>query len=99
MRQVDMERPDLQELELCQSRIRELESKVSDLRMSRRVLMSLLEQAQTSRQMELDRLYKENARLQRQVAAYARQLWIQNGRLAGIRGGNNSESEVAATDS
>lgn len=90
--------PMVNELENCRSRIRELESKVSDLRMSRRVLMSLLEQAQTSRQTELDRLYRENTRLQRQVSAYARQLWIRNGQLAERRGGNSREEEPAARD-
>ena len=90
--------PAVNELESCRSRIRELESKVSDLRMSRRVLMSLLEQAQTSRQTELDRLYRENARLQRQVSAYARQLWIRNGQLAEGRGGSSREGEAAARD-
>ena len=75
-----------QEAELCRERIRELESKVADLRMGRRVLMSLLEQAQNDLETETERLQRENARLQRQVAAYARQLWVQNGRLARLQG-------------
>lgn len=84
----------LGEIESCRRRIRELENKVSDLRMSRRVLMNLLEHAQTNRQVELERLYRENARLQKQLSAYARQLWRQNGRLAEAGGGNSCESQA-----
>lgn len=84
----------LAEMESCRNRIRELENKVSDLRMSRRVLMNLLEHAQNSRQSELDRLYKENSRLQRQLSSYARQLWIQNGRLAKAAGEKSDEEQA-----
>jgi len=61
-----------------ESKLRQLEERVADLRLSRRVLMSLLEQARAD-QAALER---ENQRLRKQTASYCRRLWQQNTRIA-----------------
>lgn len=83
------------ELERCRKRIRELEEKIADLRMSRRVLMNLLEQAQNSRERQREQLTQENVRLHRQLSIYARRLWAQNGRLVIAKGGDGRESKAS----
>ena len=59
-------------------KLRQLEERIADLRLSRRVLMNLLEQARAGQ----EALEKENLRLRRQTAAYSRRIWQQNTRLA-----------------
>lgn len=58
-----------------QDKIKRLEEDISGLRMSRRIMMTLLEQTQLSQRAEQDRLIQENKRLNKQVSSYARQLW------------------------
>jgi|GEM_PF-4013631 len=65
----------LEEALRYEEKIRRLEDSVSGLRMSRRILMSLLEQNQQSLKAELEQSQRENNRLRRQVTAYAHQLW------------------------
>ena len=64
-----------------QERIKQLQDNIYSLRMSRRVLMSLLEQVQTNQQEEIERLRKQNARLTKQNQGFAGRLWEQNRRL------------------
>jgi len=68
------------ERECYEQRLRQLEGKVAELRLSRRVLMSLLEQYLSMQRQEMDRVTRENSRLRRQLSSSARQLWQQNGR-------------------
>ena len=63
---------------LYEEKIRRLEDSISSLRMSRRILMSLLEQLQTSHRCECERLLRENSRLKRQLHHCTRQLWQNN---------------------
>lgn len=63
---------------LYEEKIRRLEDSISTLRMSRRILMSLLEQMQAAHRFEAERLRKDNNRLKRQLHATARQMWQQN---------------------
>lgn len=71
----------LEEALLYEEKIRRLEDSVSGLRMSRRILMSLLEQNQQSLRAEVEQYQRENARLRRQVNSYANQLWDLKQRL------------------
>ena len=59
---------------MYQDKIRRLEEDISGLRMSRRIMMTLLEQSQINGRAEQERLISENRRLNKQVSAYARQL-------------------------
>ena len=60
---------------MYQDKIRRLEEDISGLRMSRRIMMTLLEQTQINGRAEQERLINENRRLNKQVSSYARQLW------------------------
>lgn len=61
--------------QMYQNKIRRLEEDICGLRMSRRIMMTLLEQTQQHSKAEQERLRSENRRLNKQVSAYARQLW------------------------
>ena len=67
-----------EESALYEEKIRRMESSIDSLRLSRRVLMSLLEQVNASSQAERERLLAENRRLRRKTQAYARRLWQTN---------------------
>ncbi len=71
----------LEEALRYEEKIRRLEDSVSGLRMSRRILMSLLEQNQQCLRAELERFQRENSRLRKQVTAYAHQIWELKQRL------------------
>lgn len=72
---------------IYEEKIRQLEDSISSLRLSRRILMSLLEQVQSGYRVEMERLTKENRRLKRQLADHAQQLWQLN---AGRNDGGSS---------
>lgn len=59
-------------------RVRELEEKVEQLRLSRRVLMNLIERLERDRAFFLARLEKENKRLHRNNHRYAQHLLQKN---------------------
>ena len=61
-----------------ESKLRQLEDRIADLRLSRRVLMNLLEQARADQAF----LERENKRLRKQTAVYSRRLWEQNTQIA-----------------
>lgn len=72
-----MEREEL----LYEERIRRLQEDITSLRMSRRILMSLLEQLQGERRQEKDRLEKEKVRLQKANSHYVETIWEKNIRI------------------
>jgi|WetSurMetagenome_2_1015567.scaffolds.fasta_scaffold225480_2 hypothetical protein len=67
---------------MYQDKIIRLEEDISGLRMSRRIMMTLLEQTQLSNRAEQERLLHENQHLNRQVSAYAKQLWQMKTRVS-----------------
>ena len=64
-----------EESSLYEEKIRRMENSIDSLRLSRRILMSLLEQVNAASEAEREQLLAENRRLRRKAAAYARQLW------------------------
>ena len=64
--------------ELLINRSRELEEQVEQLRVSRRVLMNLIEKIERDKRFLLTKLEKENKRLQQNNAKYAHWLWKKN---------------------
>jgi len=62
--------------EYFQRRIQELEEKVDQLRLSRRVLMNLIEKVEREKTFSLNKLEKENRKLHRDNYKYAR--WLLN---------------------
>lgn len=74
-----------EESALYEEKIRRLEDSLSSLRMSRRILMNLLEQVQTAHQAENERLLRENQRLRRRINACIQQLWRNGAEQARLR--------------
>lgn len=63
------------------NRIKELEEQVEHLRISRRVLMNLIEKIEKEKRLFLTKLENENKRLQKNNTKYAQWLWKKNREL------------------
>lgn len=66
------------DIDFLQSRIQELEEKVDQLRLSRRVLMNLIERIERERSGTLTRLEKEKKKLKKDNYRYARKMLNKN---------------------
>jgi predicted RNase H-like nuclease (RuvC/YqgF family) len=69
---------DVEDLRQLKARVRELEEKLAQVRLSRRVLLHLLEQMEAERSQFVKKLETENRRLQKANARYARSLLKKN---------------------
>ncbi|MDD3654194.1 MAG: translation initiation factor 2 [Desulfotomaculaceae bacterium] len=69
---------DRNEIYNLQKRIQELEERVEQLRLSRRVLMYLIEKIEKERTFYLNKLERENQRLHQDNYRYARRLLSKN---------------------
>lgn len=67
--------------QMLKTRIEELEQRVEHLRVSRRVLMNLVEKLEHEKNQMMARLEKENRKLQRNNAMYAQTLLTKNRRI------------------
>lgn len=67
--------------QIMKNRIEELEQRVEHLRVSRRVLMNLVEKLEKEKNCVMTKLEKENRKLQRHNALYAQTLLIKNRRI------------------
>ncbi|NLL18905.1 MAG: translation initiation factor 2 [Clostridia bacterium] len=74
------------ELEVLLTRIKELEDKLAQLRVSRRVLLSLLEKVEHEKQQQIRKLEKENRLLQLKNARLARIALNNHGQLTLVEG-------------
>lgn len=86
-----------EESALYEEKIRRMESSIDSLRLSRRILMSLLEQADITHSRERERLLAENRRLRHQLASCARQLWRQNAAVDAEQNAAAGPSMASAT--
>ena len=68
----------IDELELFRARVDELEQRVEHLRVSRRVLMNLLEKVEREKVALVRHLEKENVRLQRDNKRFAKWIFSKN---------------------
>ncbi|KGP76918.1 translation initiation factor 2 [Desulfosporosinus sp. Tol-M] len=66
------------ELELLRARVGELEQRIEHLRVSRRVLMNLLEKVEREKVALVRHLEKENVRLQRDNKRFAKWIFSKN---------------------
>lgn len=64
-----------------EEKIRELQANIASLRMSRRILMALLESVQDEYRMENKRLADDNQRLKRNNHTFVNRLWEKNRRI------------------
>lgn len=67
--------------ELLINRIKELEEQVDHLRISRRVLMNLIEKTERDKMFFFTKLENENKKLQKTNTKYAQWLWQKNREL------------------
>lgn len=73
-----MDSNSIDELTLLRARIGELEQRVEHLRVSRRVLMNLLEKVEREKVALVHSLEKENVRLQRDNTRFAKWIFSKN---------------------
>ncbi|MGI6576419.1 MAG: translation initiation factor 2 [bacterium] len=69
------------EMEDLRIRIQDLEAKVQNLRLSRRILMNILELSEKGKRREIEALERYNERLKRDNRRYAQMLMQQNQRI------------------
>lgn len=74
-----------QELLIMRQKIKDLEKQIEQLRMSRRVLMNLIERMEDERRLNISRLEKENKRLHLDNWRYAKKLMKYNCYLAELK--------------
>ncbi|MDR7865548.1 MAG: translation initiation factor 2 [Sporomusaceae bacterium] len=68
-------------VEELRARVRELEDKVEALRISRRVLMNLIDTLEKEKRDQLDKLSSQNEKLQQNNCRYARTIMHRNIRI------------------
>lgn len=87
---------DMEDLRQLKARVRELEDKLAQVRLSRRVLLHLLEQMEAERNLFMKKLETENRRLQKANARYARSLLKKNRQIieleSRLQGGTGQNS-------
>lgn len=71
----------MSEIEELRQRVKDLEQKIEGLRLGRRVLMNIIESIERERREEIERLTRENQRLLRSNARFAKSLFESNLRL------------------
>ncbi|MCR6545929.1 translation initiation factor 2 [Dehalobacterium formicoaceticum] len=82
---------------MMKKRIEELEERIEHLRVSRRVLMNLVEKLEKERSNVLTKLEKENRKLQRSNALYAQNILSKNRRIMELEA--NMEPSEPSKDS
>lgn len=73
------------DIQYLQNRIKELEEKVEQLRLSRRVLMNLIEKIERDKSLFVSNLEKENRKLHKNNYRYAQNLIIQNRKIVELQ--------------
>ena len=76
---------DSADIQYLQKRILELEEKVEQLRLSRRVLMNLIEKIEKDKTGFVSKLEKENRKLHKDNYRYAKSLLKQNRRIVELQ--------------
>jgi len=75
----------IDEVKLLRARVGELEQRVEHLRVSRRVLMNLLEKVEREKVALVNHLEKENVRLQRDNKRFAKWIFSKNRELVELQ--------------
>lgn len=85
----------IDELQLLRARVGELEQRVEHLRVSRRVLMNLLEKVEREKVALVHRLEKENVRLQRDNKRFAKWIFSKNREIVELQEKMESSQQKA----
>jgi hypothetical protein len=84
------------ELAELRRRVRVLEERVQGLRASRRILMNLLASQEREKRARIQRLERENTRLQRQSSRYAKAVLERNIRIIRLeQSGKGSNEDIS----
>ena len=81
MRGEDLNYPPIFGQSVKEENIGELKANIASLRMSRRILISLVESLQDEAKKEQKRLLEDNRRLKRHNVSYAQRLWEKNQKI------------------
>ena len=81
-----------EEMRVLRSRVQELEQRVEHLRVSRRVLMNLLEKVERDKVSLIHKLEQENIRLQRDNTRFAKWIFLKNREIVALQ--ERIETEV-----
>ncbi len=84
-----------EQLKAAKGRIKELEQRVEHLRVSRRVLMNLLEKVEREKVALIQRLERENMRLQRDNTRFAKWIFSKNKEIVQLQEKINETQEKA----
>ncbi|AFQ44644.1 MULTISPECIES: hypothetical protein [Desulfosporosinus] len=84
-----------EEIKLLRARVGELEQRVEHLRVSRRVLMNLLEKVEREKVALVRNLEKENVRLQRDNKRFAKWIFIKNREIVELQDKMESSAKKA----
>lgn len=71
--------------QLLSKRVAALEERLEQMKLSRRVLLRLLDRAENDRKVEVCNLRMENQRLRRQNQALANSLWAKNSQIVRLK--------------
>lgn len=85
----------IDELRLLRVRVGELEQRIEHLRVSRRVLMNLLEKVEREKVALVHHLEKENGRLQRDNTRFAKWIFSKNREIVELQGKMESLGQKA----
>lgn len=78
------------EYQIMKNRIDELEERIEHLRVSRRVLMNLVEKLEHEKNTTLTKLEKDNRKLQRNNALYAQSIILKNRKIVELEAAKES---------
>ncbi|MDK2820530.1 MAG: hypothetical protein PWP31_495 [Clostridia bacterium] len=76
---------------MVDKRIKDLEKKVEQLRLSRRILMRLVEKSETEKWEMVNRLRREKEQLQLRNQRYAKTIWKKNKQLLFLTNKTNGD--------
>jgi len=85
----------IDEIKLLRARVGELEQRVEHLRVSRRVLMNLLEKVEREKVALVRHLEKENVRLQRDNKRFAKWIFSKNREIVELQDKMESSAQKA----
>lgn len=88
---------DIGMIDHLRNRVRELEDKIESLRVSRRVLMNLIDALEKEKRDQLGKLAVQNEKLQRNNSRYAQALMLRNIRITELENQLNRHSAGTAT--
>ena len=71
--------------QLLSRRVAALEERLEQMKLSRRVLLRLLDRAESDRKVEVGNLRLENQRLKKQNQALANSLWAKNSQIVRLK--------------